>query len=53
MAPEHNPGEPQFGEHDDKAQHNPGEPEFGGDEQEGGAADLPAGEDEAEKPAAS
>ena len=27
-APEHNPGEPQFGEHEG-GEHNPGEPEFG------------------------
>ena len=26
--PEHNPGEPEFGEHEDDAQHNPGEPTF-------------------------
>ncbi len=25
---EHNPGEPEFGEHDDDAPHNPGEPQF-------------------------
>jgi len=57
---EHNPGEPEFGEHADQAPHNPGEPEFGdageggGAAQEGGgAADLPAGDDESEKPAAS
>jgi hypothetical protein len=28
-TPEHNPGEPEFGEHADDAAHNPGEPEFG------------------------
>ena len=27
--PEHNPGEPEFGDHADAAPHNPGEPEFG------------------------
>ncbi|MDP9385972.1 MAG: pyridoxal-dependent decarboxylase, partial [Actinomycetota bacterium] len=27
--PEHNPGEPEFGEHEDEAPHNPGEFEFG------------------------
>lgn len=26
---EHNPGEPEFGEHADEAEHNPGEPKFG------------------------
>ncbi len=26
--PEHNPGEPEFGEHSGDAPHNPGEPEF-------------------------
>lgn len=25
---QHNPGEPEFGEHSDEAPHNPGEPEF-------------------------
>jgi len=60
VSPEHNPGEPEFGEHADQAPHNPGEPEFveadqGGDaaQEAGGAADLPAGDDESEKPAAS
>jgi hypothetical protein len=61
MSPEHNPGEPEFGEHTDEAPHNPGEPEFGagadghdhGDQDDGGAADLPAGDDASEKPAAS
>jgi len=57
MDPEHNPGEPEFGDHADDASHNPGEPHFGpdhGHDDEGGAADLPAGDgDEAEKPAAS
>ncbi len=27
---EHNPGEPEFGEHDEDAPHNPGEQQFGG-----------------------
>lgn len=27
-TPEHNPGEPEFGEHSDEAPHNPGEPRF-------------------------
>lgn len=31
--PQHNPGEPEFGEHDEDAPHNPGEPQFG-EEQE-------------------
>jgi hypothetical protein len=26
---EHNPGEPEFGEHEEDAPHNPGEQEFG------------------------
>lgn len=26
--PEHNPGEPEFGDHSDDAPHNPGEPQF-------------------------
>jgi len=26
--PKHNPGEPEFGSHDDDAPHNPGEPQF-------------------------
>ena len=54
MTTEHNPGEPEFGEHADEAPHNPGEPEFedsqGSDD--GGAAELPDGESD-EKPAAS
>jgi len=32
IAAEHNPGEPQFGEHADEAEHNPGEQEFGEEE---------------------
>jgi hypothetical protein len=32
---EHNPGEPEFGEHSDDAPHNPGEPEFDPAEREG------------------
>lgn len=28
-TPEHNPGEPEFGEHAEDAAHNPGEQEFG------------------------
>lgn len=27
--PEHNPGEPSFGDHAEDAPHNPGEPTFG------------------------
>jgi hypothetical protein len=27
--PEHNPGEPESGEHSEDAPHNPGEPDFG------------------------
>jgi len=61
VSPEHNPGEPEFGEHADQAPHNPGEPDFGDADQgsggaaqeAGGVADLPAGDDESEKPAAS
>ena len=30
---EHNPGEPEFGEHADEAPHNPGEPQFGDQEE--------------------
>ncbi len=26
---QHNPGEPEFGEHQEEAPHNPGEPTFG------------------------
>lgn len=26
--PKHNPGEPEFSDHDDNAPHNPGEPQF-------------------------
>jgi hypothetical protein len=26
--PQHNPGEPEFGDHSDDAPHNPGEPRF-------------------------
>ncbi len=37
MNTEHNPGEPEFGEHADEAEHNPGEPEFG--DEAGGALD--------------
>lgn len=48
-TPEHNPGEPEFGDHADDAAHNPGEPQFGeetestdpeepNDEELGGAA---------------
>jgi hypothetical protein len=29
---EHNPGEPEFGEHSEDAPHNPGEPQFGDEE---------------------
>ncbi len=29
--PEHNPGEPSFGDHAEDAPHNPGEPTFGGE----------------------
>lgn len=29
---EHNPGEPEFGDHAEDAPHNPGEPEFGREE---------------------
>lgn len=28
MTTEHNPGEPEFGDHDEDAPHNPGEPVF-------------------------
>jgi hypothetical protein len=41
--PKHNPGEPEFGEHDKDAAHNPGEPQFGG-EQESTEGDSPAEE---------
>jgi hypothetical protein len=40
---EHNPGEPQFGEHDPDAPHNPGEPQFGEEEEPTGP---PAEQDE-------
>ena len=40
IAAEHNPGEPEFGEHSDEAEHNPGEFEFGEGEAEGEEADL-------------
>lgn len=33
MTTEHNPGEPEFGEHDDDAPHNPGEPTFDPEEE--------------------
>ncbi len=33
--PDHNPGEPEFGDHDEDAEHNPGEPEFGDAEETG------------------
>ena len=36
---EHNPGEPEFGEHAEDAPHNPGEPVFG--EEPGPEADPP------------
>ncbi len=36
---EHNPGEPEFGEHADEAPHNPGEPRLGDDEHEDQAED--------------
>ena len=39
MADEHNPGEPEFGEHDDDAPHNPGEPQFDDPEDEETEAD--------------
>ena len=41
-GPEHNPGEPEFGEHEDDAPHNPGEFEFGDPE----AMDLDDDDDE-------
>jgi hypothetical protein len=31
---EHNPGEPEFGEHADEVEHNPGEPQFGEESEE-------------------
>jgi hypothetical protein len=43
-SPEHNPGEPEFGEHDDDAAHNPGEPSFEPGEEEGQEPDQ--GEEE-------
>lgn len=30
---EHNPGEPEFGEHSEDAPHNPGEPQFGDEDE--------------------
>jgi hypothetical protein len=30
----HNPGEPEFGEHQEEAPHNPGEPTFGEESEE-------------------
>ncbi len=39
--PRHNPGEPEFGDHDDDAPHNPGEPQFDDPE-----ATEPADEDD-------
>jgi hypothetical protein len=33
MTTEHNPGEPEFGDHDEDAPHNPGEPKFDPDEE--------------------
>ena len=41
MTPaEHNPGEPEFGEHSDEAEHNPGEFDLGEGDAEGEEADL-------------
>ena len=40
---QHNPGEPEFGEHDPDAPHNPGEPQFGDEDEETGPV---TGEDE-------
>ena len=40
--PEHNPGEPEFGEHSEDAPHNPGEPEFGDEPGPEAPADEPA-----------
>jgi hypothetical protein len=31
--PEHNPGEPEFGDHDEDAAHNPGEFQFGSEDE--------------------
>lgn len=48
-AAEHNPGEPEFGEHADEAEHNPGEFELGEgdveDEDEGPSDAGPAEDD--------
>ena len=46
-TPKHNPGEPEFGEHDEEAPHNPGEPSFepGEDEAEGAEQDPESDED--------
>jgi hypothetical protein len=40
---EHNPGEPEFGEHSDDAPHNPGEPEFGDGHDEDTGSEKPGG----------
>jgi hypothetical protein len=47
MNTEHNPGEPEFGEHADEAEHNPGEPEFGDEEDDALDGEEAAGEEAA------
>lgn len=46
-AAEHNPGEPEFGEHADEAEHNPGEFELGEGDAEGEQANDPGEVDHA------